>query len=354
MEFHTFHLLQWNEGLTHQQVYKEEMKMIEYAEELGYDGAWIAEHHFREYGICPSIMPFAGFVAARTKKIKIGSAIVVLPLHSPLRAAEEAAQIDILSDGRMLYGFGRGYAASEFEAFNVSLSEARERTDEAVDILRLAWTSDHFSYDGKFNKVDNVNVFPKPIQKPHPPLWTATVSPETVGHYAKKGIPFIADPIATFGRCKRAVDEWRKVAGEHGVDNNNVPFAMLRGLIIAETEKEAWEKAIKAQDELAYTSPDYRLQSAPIEKIDEVAAGSPYWKDRFLGRKQDAGPEFFWERTWIAGTPERVRKTVKDMEEMGFRHMLFTLGRDKEENKRRLKLFAEEVMPHFKARVPVS
>lgn len=354
MEFHTFHLLHWNEGSTHQQVYKDAMEMIEYSEELGFDGVWIAEHHFREYGICPSIMPFAGFVAARTKKVKIGSAIVVLPFHNPLRAAEEAAQIDVLSNGRMLYGFGRGYQGIEFNGFNVALSEARDRTDEAVDIMRLAWTKDHFSYDGKFTQVDNVNVLPKPIQKPHPPLWTAAVSPETVGHYAKKGIPFIADPIATFGRCKRAVDEWRQVAGEHGFDTADVPFAMLRGLIIAETEKEAFEMAKRAHEQQAETPQDYRLQSAPIEKTGEFAAGYYYWKDRYLGRNQTVGPEFFWDRTWIAGDPERVRRIVKDMEGIGFKHMLFTLGRDKEDSKRRLKLFAEEVMPHFKARVPAA
>ncbi len=355
MEFHTFHLVHWPEGWPHQEVYKCEMELIQYAEDLGYDGVWLAEHHFRNYGICPSIMPFAGFVAARTTRIKIGSAVVVLPFHNPLRAAEEAAMVDLLSNGRLMYGFGRGYQSIEFHGFNIALSEARERTDEAIDIMKLAWTKDHFSYEGRWNKVENVNVLPKPVQKPHPPMWTAAVSPETIGHYARKGIPFIVDPLATFGRCRRAAEEWKKLAAENGHDASATNFGALRGLVIAETEKAAWEMALKARDAQKDTN-IINLQSAPIEKTGEFAAGYYYWKDRYLGKNQEIGPEFFWERMWLAGDPERITRIVKDFEQMGFKHILFTLGHaphvDMAENKRRLKLFAEAVMPRF--RQPVT
>ena len=355
MEFHTFHLLHWAPGWTQEEVFKYELEMIQYAEDLGYDGVWIAEHHFRDYGICPNIMPFAGFVAARTTKIKIGSAVVVLPFHNPLRAAEDAALVDLLSGGRLMYGFGRGYQSIEFHGFDLSLNEARERTDEAIDIMRLAWTQDHFDYDGKYTKVENVNVLPKPVQKPHPPMWTASVSPETVGHYAKKGIPFITDPIATFSRLKKASDEWRRVAAEHGHDVSDTNFGTLRGLIIAETEKEARKIAERARD----SQKDDRitnLQSAPIEKTGEFAAGYYYWKDRYLNKNSELTTDFFWDRMWVAGDPDRCIQVVKNIEDMGFKHVLFTLGHaphvSMEENKRRLKLFAEAVMPHFKQAAP--
>ncbi len=351
MKFYTFHLVHWPEGWTHQQVYKYEMELIEYVEELGFDGVWIAEHHFRNYGICSNIMPFASFVAARTTRIKIGSAIVVLPFHNPLRAAEDAAMVDVLSNGRLMYGFGRGYQSIEFNGFNIPLAEARERTDEAIDIMKLAWTKDHFSYKGKWTSVDNVNVLPKPVQKPHPPMWTAAVSPETVGHYARRGIPFIVDPLATFSKCRRASDEWKKVAAENGHDVSQTEFGAMRGLVIAETEKQAWELAEHARDSQKDTS-IINLESAPIEKTGEFAAGYYYWKDRYLGKNQQIGPEFFWERMWVAGDPERVTRIVQDMEAMGFRHIMFNLGHapytSLEENKRRLKLFAEGVMPRFR------
>ncbi len=351
MEFHTFHLVHWPPGWTHQQVYAYEMDMIQYAEDLGYDGAWIAEHHFRNYGICPSVMPFAAFAAARTTKIKIGSAIVVLPFHNPLRAAEEAAMVDVLSNGRLMYGFGRGYQSIEFDGFDIRLNEARARTDEAVDIMRLAWTNDHFSYRGQFFKVENVNVLPKPVQKPHPPLWTAAVSPETVGHYAKKGIPFVTDALSTYSKCRRAVDEWRRVAAENGYAVVDAPLAAQRGLVIAETNEEAMKMVEKAAEDHK-DSNIVNLQSAPIEKTGEFASGYYYWKDRYLGRNLTIDTKFFWDRVWLSGDPERVTATVKMLEEMGIKHLMFTLGHvphvTPEHNKRRLKLFAEAVMPHFK------
>ena len=325
--------------------------MIQLAEDLGFDGVWIAEHHFRTYGVCPSIMPFAAFVAARTTKVKIGAAVVVLPFHNPLRAAEEAAEVDILSKGRLMYGFGRGYQAIEFNGFNVSLEEARARTDEAVEIMKLAWTQDDFSYDGRFTKVENLTIMPKPIQKPHPPLWTAAVSPETIGHYAAKGIPFITDPIATLSRVRRSCEEWLRVAKENGHDVTAPPLGALRGLIIAETEKEARQMAEHARA-IAQPPGSNTPESAPIEKTGQFAAGYYYWKDRYLGANLELDTDFFWNRTWIAGDPDRVRGIIKDLEEWGIRHILFNLGdaTATEENRRTLKLFAESVMPYFRDR----
>ena len=351
MQFHTFHLAHWPEGWTQAQVYKYELDLIQYAEDLGFDGVWLAEHHFRRYGIIPSIMPFAGFVAARTTKVKIGTAIVVVPFHNPIRAAEEAAMIDLLSNGRLMYGFGRGYQAVEFQGFNMALSESRERTDEAIEIMKMAWTNDEFSYNGKYTKVENVNVLPKPVQKGGPPLWTASVSPETIGHYAKKGIPFISDPISTFGRNKRASEEWKQTAAANGHKVDKPNFGTLRGLIIGETEGEALalaEKSWKAQQDNNLIN----QQSAPVEKTGEFAAGYYYWKDRYLGANKQLDSNFFWERTWIAGDPERVIRIIRDLESWGFEHMLFTLGHyptfTLEENKRRLKIFADNVMPEFR------
>lgn len=351
MEFHTFHLVHWPKEWSQQDVYKYEMELIQYAEDVGFDGVWLAEHHFRNYGICPSIMPFAAFVAARTRRVKIGSAIVVLPFHHPLRAAEEAAEVDLLSGGRLMYGFGRGYQSIEFQGFNIPLSEARERTDEIVDIMKLAWADAPVTYRGKHYTIENVNVYPKPLQKPHPPMWSAAVSPETIRHQAERGMPFITDPIATFGRCQRAADEWRSIAGPKGFDTSNVAFGCQRGLIIGETEQEARAMALRAH-EMGKDENIVNLQSAPIEKTGEFAAGYYYWKDRYLGKNQELTVDFFWDRVWIAGDPRRCIERLETLEAMGFKHVIFTLGHyptvTLEMNKRRLKIFSESVIPHFK------
>ncbi|MFN0153670.1 MAG: LLM class flavin-dependent oxidoreductase [Gaiella sp.] len=352
MEFHTFHLAHRPDQWDQQQVYKYEMEMIEYAEELGFDGAWIAEHHFRDYGTCPSIMNFASFVAARTSRIKIGSGIVVLPFHHPLRAAEDAAMVDQLSNGRLMYGFGRGYQSVEFQGFDLSLEEARQRTDESLEIMKLAWGDGPFSYAGKYTRVENVNVLPKPVQKPHPPLWTAAVSPETVAHYAAKGIPFFAEALATFGRCGRAAEVWRKVAAEHGHDPSKAELGVQRGLILAETEEEARAMAERA---LAFQQAPTLINkaSAPLERTGEFAASYSFYKSHYLEKNQALDVDAIWERIWVAGDPDRVRGQIKVLQDLGFKHVMFTVGQAPnvtiEENRRRLRLFAEEVMPHFRS-----
>lgn len=358
MQFHTFHLANWPDGWTHKQVYDAELDMVHYAEDLGYDGAWIAEHHFRNYGVIPNIMPFAAYVAARTTRIKIGSAIVVLPFHHPLRAAEDAAMVDLLSGGRLMYGFGRGYQGIEFAGFDMRLSEARDRTDEAIDILRQAWSNEPVNHKGQFFEIEDVNVLPKPIQPGGPPLFVASVSPETIGHYAKKGIPFISDPIATRGRCMRAAEEWKQVAAENGHDVSKTNYGSLRGLIIGETDEEAREIGEKAAASQKENTTQINKQSAPLEKTGEFAAGYYYWKDRYLGSNKEIGTDFFWDRIWVAGGPERVRSIVQEFADAGYEHMLFTLGHyptfSMEDNKRRLKIFAEQVMPHFQTKDRVA
>ncbi|MSQ26177.1 MAG: LLM class flavin-dependent oxidoreductase [Dehalococcoidia bacterium] len=352
MQFHTFHLFHWPRAWSHQQVYAYEMELIQYAEDLGFDGAWIAEHHFRDYGIVPSIMPFASFAAARTRRIKIGAAVVVLPFQHPLRIAEEAALVDVLSNGRLMFGFGRGYQSIEFAGLGVPMAEARARADESLDIITRAWTEERVGASGTHYHFDPVEVLPKPLQKPHPPVWTAAVSPETIAHYAAKGIPFIADPLATFSRLRRAAEEWREQAAKHG-HTGEPQLGALRGLIIAETEAEARRMADEAQ---AYaqdpTVAAGSKEGIPVEKTGEFAAGYYYWRDRYASRNLDLDADFFWQRTLIAGDPARVRAQVELMEQMGYRHILFSLGRAPDvslaANKRRLKLFAEAVMPHFK------
>ncbi|MBI3744186.1 MAG: LLM class flavin-dependent oxidoreductase, partial [Chloroflexi bacterium] len=274
----------------------------------------------------------------------------------PVRAAEDIAMVDLLSGGRFMFGFGRGYQSIEFHGFNVPLDEARERTDEAIEIMRQAWSNKPLTYRGKYWTFENLNVLPKPLQKPHPPLCVAAVSPETVGHYAANGIPFIADSAATFSRCKRAIDEWRRVATEHGHPTENAGLTIQRGLVIAETEAEARAQAAHARD-FQKSQKNVNLEGAPIERTGEFAASYTYWKDRYLGKNKEVDTDFMWERMLVAGDPDRVRKNIELLEEMGFRHVLFTLGHAPftpiEENKRRLELFAKYVMPHFRKK-PVA
>ena len=347
MKFSTFQLVHWPNGLSHAQVYAREMAIVEAAEELGFDGVWLAEHHFRNYGICPNIMTFAAFVAARTKRVRIGSGIVVLPLHHPIRAAEEAALVDVLSSGRLDYGFGRGYQSVEFNGFGLSLEEARARTDEALDILVQAWTRERVRYTGRFHQIDDVAINPKPVQKPHPPLFVAAVSPETVEHYAARGVPFLAEGLATFGRLKRAAEVHRSVAARHGFDPDAAAIGAMRSVSIAESATEALERAVA----MSAIDPTFiNQQSAPVDKQGRFVKGYEFWEKRYLSGNAAISPDFYLENIVLAGDPARVVEQIRLLEQFGYKQLLCNFGHDPEVVRRSMRLFAAEVMPRLRRR----
>ena len=169
------------------------MEQIELADRLGFETAWLTEHHFSGYGR-PSVPALAGHAIARTEQIRIGNAVAVLPLHHPLQVAEDWATLDHLAKGRLDLGVGRGSQPTEFTGFGISLDQARERFDEALEIIRLAWTKDSFAYDGEFWSFPELSLKPKPYQDPHPPIWQAAVSAYTVQMIVEKGINGFVGP----------------------------------------------------------------------------------------------------------------------------------------------------------------
>jgi alkanesulfonate monooxygenase SsuD/methylene tetrahydromethanopterin reductase-like flavin-dependent oxidoreductase (luciferase family) len=136
-------------------------------------------------------------IAQRTRRIRIGTAVTLLPLHHPLSCAEQAATADLLSGGRLEFGVGRGSIPTQFHGFGVSVSENRARFDEALEIIRLAWTRDRFSYRGAFYQIENIEVVPKPLQRPHPPLRVAVHTPESFAHIADQGLPIYSGTTTT-------------------------------------------------------------------------------------------------------------------------------------------------------------
>ena len=135
------------------------VEQIEFAEELGYESVWLTEHHFSEYGRA-AVSALVGYAAARTSRIRISTAVVVLPFHHPIQVAEDWATLDHLSGGRVDVGIGRGSQPAEFAGFDVSMDEARERYQESLNIIKKAWTEESFSYDGQFWKIPEVEVLP--------------------------------------------------------------------------------------------------------------------------------------------------------------------------------------------------
>jgi alkanesulfonate monooxygenase SsuD/methylene tetrahydromethanopterin reductase-like flavin-dependent oxidoreductase (luciferase family) len=185
-------------GQTHGERYAEMFELIALGESLGFDVAWLAEIHFGgAFSLVSNPLMVVPAIAARTRRIRIGTAVTLLPLHHPLSVAEQAATADLLSGGRLEFGVGRGSIPTQFHGFGVPVAENRARFDEALEIIRLAWTEERFSYRGAFHRVENLSVVPRPLQRPHPPIRVAVHSAESFAHIGDLGLPIYSGTTTT-------------------------------------------------------------------------------------------------------------------------------------------------------------
>src|SRR6516162_4690682 len=196
MRFGFFDQLPCASGFTERQRYKDIMAQIELGDELGFDTAWLGELHFsRAFSILADPLMVLAAVAQRTTRIRLGTAVTLLPLHNPVKIIEEAAIADILSDGRLEFGVGRGAFPLYYVGFDVPQEQSRERFEEALDFILPAWRSENFSFQGKYFRAHDLCVIPRPVQSPHPPVRVAANSPETFPFAARLGLPIFAAPL---------------------------------------------------------------------------------------------------------------------------------------------------------------
>jgi alkanesulfonate monooxygenase SsuD/methylene tetrahydromethanopterin reductase-like flavin-dependent oxidoreductase (luciferase family) len=185
-------------GQTHADRYAEMLELIALGDTLGFDVAWLAELHFGgAFSLLASPLMVVPVIAQRTRRIRIGTAVTLLPLHHPLSCAEQAATADVLSGGRLEFGVGRGSIPSQFHGFRVPVAENRARFDESLEIIRLAWTHERFSYRGTFYQVEDVSVVPRPVQKPHPPIRVAVHTAESFAHIGDLGLAIYSGTTTT-------------------------------------------------------------------------------------------------------------------------------------------------------------
>jgi alkanesulfonate monooxygenase SsuD/methylene tetrahydromethanopterin reductase-like flavin-dependent oxidoreductase (luciferase family) len=224
-------------------VYERALQRIDVMDRTGYDTVWLAEHHFNTFSVCPSVHLMAMHVADRTSRLRIGMAVTLAAFYHPLRIAEEVALLDVLSGGRINWGAGRGFDRTEYTAFDVTAEESYPRFREHVDIVQRAWTDERLTYHGQFWQFDDVEVLPKPLQRPHPPTWVAASSPEAVEWSARQGYTILMDPHSAhheIGRKRRLYEE-TLVASGHEMAGREIPVARL--LAVARTRAEAEEIA---------------------------------------------------------------------------------------------------------------
>lgn len=201
------------------QVLHDTLEEVRIADRLGFDSVWLAEHHFSRYGILGNPLQFGAAIAAGTRRIVIGTAVMVVPFHDPIRLAEEGAALDVISRGRFQMGLGRGYQPKEFKGFGVDPAESRERYDEAVEILELAWNEEGWSHRGRYFSYEALTTYPRPYQPGGPPLVHASVSPSSFRKRGLDGSNIITSPSFTpLAKMKANFDLYRDSLAEGGHD----------------------------------------------------------------------------------------------------------------------------------------
>src|SRR6202795_164166 len=213
-------------------VYARALQRIEIMDRTGYDAVWLAEHHFSSFSVCPSVHMMGVLAAARTTRLRIGTGVSLAPFYHPLRLAEEVALLDVLSGGRVNWGAGRGFARVEFENFGVPPEESTSRFRETVEIVLRAWTQEKLSFAGTHFHFDGVEVLPKPMQQPHPPVWMAATSDSAIEWAAGRGFSILLDPHAShrdIGKKRRLYAELLATAG-FSMAGRDLPVARLVAL----------------------------------------------------------------------------------------------------------------------------
>jgi alkanesulfonate monooxygenase SsuD/methylene tetrahydromethanopterin reductase-like flavin-dependent oxidoreductase (luciferase family) len=220
-------------------VYQRALDRIEIMDRTGYDAVWLAEHHFSDFSVCPSVHMLGVLAAARTRRLRIGTGVSLAPFYHPLRLAEEVALLDQLSGGRVNWGAGRGFARVEFEAFGVPADESASRFRETVEIVLRAWTQEKLQFAGRHFRFDGIEVLPKPLQRPHPPVWMAASSESAIDWAAGRGFSILMDPhssAAEIGRKRRYYAEKLAAAG-FSEAGREIPVARL--VAVAPTAEKA-------------------------------------------------------------------------------------------------------------------
>jgi alkanesulfonate monooxygenase SsuD/methylene tetrahydromethanopterin reductase-like flavin-dependent oxidoreductase (luciferase family) len=308
--------------------YHEFIRYIVSAEELGFSSVFLVEHHFTGFGQVSASLNLLSYLAARTEKIRLGTAVVVLPWHNPVLVAEEAATLDLLSNGRLDFGVGKGYRPYEFSGFCIPQDEATERFDEAIDIIRQAWTSKgRFSYKGKRWRYDNIVVEPAPIQQPHPPFWMGAGSPDSIRRAAREGYNLLLDQIAPVDVIIDRVRVFREECQAIGRRYDPMMVGVTRGLQIVHNEEER-KRAIVTRREV-------------LKNIGDLARGPG--AERYHNIKDD--PDAFeLDDAPLLGTPEEIIARLKRLEAGGVENVLFAAPGASVAG---LRTFADEIMPAF-------
>ena len=314
-------------------------ELVRHAEAAGFDGWFCTEHH-QQAGINPSPLVTLAALAGRTERISLGTAVLLPPLYHPVRLASDAAVLDGLSGGRLIVGAGLGYQGADFDAFGIPIARRVSLLEESIEILKLAWTQERFSFNGRRFQLQNVSVVPKPVQAPRPPIWLAGWTEPGVRRAARIGDAWLTDPILSLDAVETLLRAYREEAAAHGADSQVV---LMRPLALAHTR----DAALEAYGGAAVSTYRYYWRNGAMN-----AELEPWLKEI----TDDA--QLTWENLSasrvIFGTPDDCTAEVKRwFAATGSDYMILSISpggaADRwTEMKEAISLFGREVIPAFR------
>jgi len=341
-------------GKPDRETYQDELNLMEMSEDLGFDSVWALDHHFTGYVMSPDPTQLLSYVAGRTKRVQLGTAVIVLPWHDPVAIAEKIALLDLLSGGRTIFGFGRGAATVEYNGFRINQEEARERFVEAAIIIRKGLTQHSVSFDGKYYQIPEIQIRPRPVSHPEQRFYASSVSPESAEIMAKLG----------FGVLIIAQRSWEDTAADYAryretaIANNIAPRAPigLLNVFVSEDSKEAADLGGKYLEAM-WDSIDehYHFSDGHLRGVKGyefyAKLEKTYSKLQADNAAKAKAIEFF-RSLHAAGTPAEVLEKLRYIHQtVALEHVIGTFafgGLPYPKLEKSFKLFAEKVLPVLK------
>jgi alkanesulfonate monooxygenase SsuD/methylene tetrahydromethanopterin reductase-like flavin-dependent oxidoreductase (luciferase family) len=317
-----------------------------YADELGMHSAWIGEHHFNSLGVlsCPDLV--LAHIAARTKNIRLAPAVTVLPLHHPIRVAEQWATLDLLSNGRVDFAAGRGYDRREYLPFNVSFADNQSIFDEGLELVRTLWAAeDRITHKGQHYQFEDVRITPKPVQQPIP-TYVASFSKPSIELAARLGCGLVVAPFAaamSFGGLKQVADLYNETCLKYG----NKPGRLMCSYFTHFADNKEQEDAQRAR-QIRY----YKECVIPAFPGDPKTAPPSYrYFIDMVDRLTKVKPEDLTENSVLIGSPARITETLQKVQAAGFAEVIlyFNVGlKPHGQVKDEMARFMAEVAPQFR------
>ena len=333
-------------GQSHAERYAEMLDLVALADSLGFDVAWLAELHFGgAFSLLSNPLMVVPAIAQRAPRIRIGTAVTLLPLHHPLACAEQAATADLLSGGRLEFGVGRGSIPSQFHGFRVPVSENRARFDEALEVIRLAWTRARFSFSGSYYQIEDVSVVPRPTQRPHPPIRVAVHSAESFAHIGGQGLPIYSGTTTTpLPQLREFTALYRERLAAAGHAWQPEQMALMLPAHVGDTGPAAREamrpgvrKYYQNLEAIFSALPDSYAEHLPrLKIIRETLANVPYEK-------------FFRDQAVFGDAAEVIDRLQAVIEEFSLSQVICWFDQGgmlpRAEVERAMRRFADQVMP---------